>query len=221
MVLQRFRSTVALLCALGAIPGLAHAALVVDTGTPTNAVGEGWAFNSTRSYGGQFTLASGSTIDAIQGYFSTSAGSVTISLFTNGDDGDGGFIPGTALYSTTLNTSPGNLAWNGASGLDWNVGAGTYWAVFSASYDAGSQSSMPGIAPQPLDGYALTQGGQWYDAADLALGQGLRVEATAVARAAAVPEPGSMALVGLGLAGAGMLRRRQSVQGRVKPSAAA
>ena len=202
MLFKRFIFSVA--CLLALAPGLAQASLIADTGTPSNAVGAGWAFNSGHSYAGQFSASGELTINTVQGYFSTDEGNVSISLFSNSEDGDGGFIPGSLLQSTSIVTRLGALAWNGASGLNWNVGQGTYWVVFNASWGSASQSSMPGMAGNPLSGYALMQGGQWYDAADLGLDQGLRVDA-----AAAVPEPASMALFGLGLIGAVVVRRRR------------
>jgi len=186
--------------------GAAQAALVVDTGTPSNAVGSGWAFNSNHSYAGQFSVTGALTIDSIAGYFSTDAGTVGISLFGNSGDGDGGFIPGSVLQSASVVTSAGALAWNGVSALDWKVGPGTYWVVFTSSYGAGSQSSMPGMAPQALGGYALMQGGQWYDATFLGLGQGLRVDGVVVS---SVPEPGGMTMLIVGLVGIGALARRR------------
>ena len=207
MFFKRLSFSFAFLLALGLAPGAARATLVVDTGTPNNAVGAGWAFNSAHSFAGQFSLAGGLTINSIQGYFNTDVGSVTISLFSDAEDDDGGFIPGAALKSTTFNTGVGALAWTGASALNWAVGQGTYWVVFTSTYGAGSQVSMPGTAANPLANYALTQAGQWYNAADFGLAQGLRVNASAAA--AAVPEPGGMALFGLGLIGVGVLTRRR------------
>lgn len=186
--------------------GAAQAAVVVDTGTPSNAVGSGWAFNSNHGYAGQFSVTGALTIASIAGYFSTDAGTVDVSLYSNSADGDGGFIPGSALQSASVATSAGALAWNGVSALDWKVGPGTYWVVFTSSYGAGSQSSMPGMAPQALDGYALMQGGQWYDATFLGLGQGLQVDGVVVS---SVPEPGGMTMLIVGLAGIGALARRR------------
>ncbi|WP_332853392.1 PEP-CTERM sorting domain-containing protein [Duganella sp. S19_KUP01_CR8] len=186
--------------------GAAQAALVVDTGTPSNAAGSGWAFNSNHSYAGQFSVTGALTIAGISGYFSTDAGTVGVSLFSNSADGDGGFIPGSVLQSASVATSAGALAWNGVSALDWKVGPGTYWVVFTSSYGAGSQSSMPGMAPQALGGYALMQGGQWYDATFLGLDQGLRVDGVVVS---SVPEPAGMTMFIVGLAGIGALARRR------------
>lgn len=214
MFLKRMSSSLAFLMAMGLASGAAHAASVVDTGTPSNAIGAGFAFNSGHSYAGQFSSVGNLTINSIQGYFSTDAGNVTISLFSNLADGDGGYTPGSALQSTSFATTAGALAWNGASALNWAVGQGTYWVVFSSSYGAGSQASMPGYAGNPLSGYALTQGGNWYDAADLGLNQGLRVEGTISLPAppvTAVPEPTSLAMLGLGLVVVGAMARRKRV----------
>ena len=202
MFFKRVSFSFAFVLALGLGPGVAHATLVVGTGPPANAVGAGWAFNSSHSYAGQFSLQGNMTIDSVQGYFSTEAGNATISLFSNSEDGEGGFIPGSELHASSFATALGALAWNGVSALNWSVSQGTYWIVFSASYSTASQSSMPGMAANPLGGYALQQGGQWFDAAELGLDQGLRVGASAT-----VPEPGSMALFGLGLLAVGFLRR--------------
>ncbi|CUI08632.1 PEP-CTERM sorting domain-containing protein [Massilia antarctica] len=203
---KRLHGCAALLLALGMACAPARAALVADTGTPANAVGAGWAFNSEHSYAGRFSVLSDLTINRIEGYFSTDAGEVKVSLFGSSADGEGGFVPGSMLQSASFATGAGALAWRGVAGLNWAVSKGGYWIVFNASYGNASQASMPGGFASPLDGYALMQAGQWYDAAGLGLDQGLRVDTTA----AAVPEPGSMALFGLGLGLIGIWTRRRA-----------
>lgn len=211
MLLKRLGLSAALLLALGLglAPSAAQATTIADTGTPSNGVGAGWAFNSAHSYAGQFSVLGDMTITSILGYFGTDAGSVGISLYSNVEDDDGGFIPGSALRTASIATSLGAATWNGASALDWAVGQGTYWVVFSSTWGTASQASMPGYAPNPLSAYALQQGGQWYDAADFGLGQGLRVEGAAAAPVVTVPEPAGVALFGLGLIAVGVVRRRK------------
>jgi len=173
--------------ALLAAAPLAHAALVVDTGTPNGSAVGALAFDAIDWTAAQVSFATDSNVNAIQGHILGGAAGETFDISLFADDAAQG--PGTLLYTATA--TYGAAGWNGVSGLSgWTVGAGSYWIEFEIQgADTLGSSSVTGAlldlgAPSPL---ALTasssDGGFSYGSGALSLG--LRVDATAVS---AVPE---------------------------------
>ena len=182
--------------ALLALP--AHAATVVDTGTPNGQAVGALAFDSEDWADAQVSFASESTIANIQGHILGGATGETfdISLLAN----DGRFGPGDVLYTTTATF--GSDGWNGASLTGWNVAAGSYWVEFEIQgADTLGSSSVTGAlldlgAPNPVANTVSTgDAGFTYQASPLSFG--LRVDASVVS---AVPESSSTALMLAGLA---------------------
>lgn len=199
------RRTVALVLAgTLVLSGAAFADVIVDTGTPPDD-NSGWTIGFGYGHAGEITLGQAWNITDIEIYvFVVDPGDVSLLIY-----GDNGGIPDTAalFYSTTFFSGDDNDgAWVGASGLDWDLEAGTYWVGFAPIGDV--WAAAPGNAPDPLNNYAYQFEGEWDTAR---LDWGLRVEGTPVD--SVVPEPATLTLCALGLAGlAGRAYRRRKAK---------
>jgi hypothetical protein len=192
-----------------AVAPAAHSALILDTGVPG---GSGSQSLTTRA--AQFTLSSTTTIDSIAHWLSVStAGTATFAVY-----GDAAGLPGTQLFAqaASLAMTEGGTApdWRGISGLAWTLPAGTYWASYEVRPGQSIRFRRPiggvnTLPPNPaareatkfsLDISAITD--PWQEAGG---STGWRVSGTV---AAAVPEPGTLGLLALGLLAAGAARRQ-------------
>lgn len=188
----------------------AYAAVIVDTGPGPNA-GGGYGLYPDQWLAGEFNLSQPDTITDVYGWIdgtSYDPGTATIAIYD-----DGGIIPGSQLFTTQFSIfhpqdSEIRADWYGASGLNWGLSSGTYWVSFESRANDTYSGAMPFYSQNPLSNEAFWNGGSWNSTR---LGIGVRVYSDGSAPApGVVPEPASMILMGIGLAGAAMRKRKRA-----------
>ena len=184
----------------------AHAARVVDTGSPNGHAIGAYAFDATDFYAGQVDFGAASVIESIATHIlGGGAGETfTVALYTDSAI----HLPDMLLYSATATFDADG--WNGASALPgWNVGVGSYWVAFEigGTDNLGSASATGALldsgAPNPLLHTAFNAGSA-YVGANRPLSFGVRVDAVA-----AVPELEAYTLMLAGLAATALVLRRR------------
>lgn len=214
----------------------AFAALIIDTGVPgqseeTTTLRNHWSGDQWYPYwrAGQFELTDSYSLTgfAIWSKIQTQ-GQIRWAIYSASGDalppsppGNGpGAALGTFLWSieSLSPASTDDPLWISADGFAVDMAAGTYWLAIEIPIGQPTRLNRPfgrvdeGTAPpNPLLADGGTFGGApwpeiaWYNAAGV---YGYRIFGDRLD--APVPEPGTLALLGLGLAGLGLSRRRRA-----------
>ena len=185
----------------------AQAIPIVDTG-PGDTNPTGLALDSFQFLAGRFTIAQAWEINSLEGWIAGSAVGRTATAAIYSDLGN---LPSTELFSAAFTDATNSMAnWTGAFGLSWLLPAGTYWATFEVRPGQTlTNGTMPGSVSNPLTRYAFFADvvGAWQSFGGFSPQElGFRINAS---DPAALPEPGTLGLLGFGLAGAAWIRRRK------------
>lgn len=204
-----------------AVPNNAQAVLLIDTGEPAEQGGGSILFD-LQWLAAQFAIDQNYTITSALGWMSSTSEPQTLHFTIYGKDSSS-TLPdvNNIYYSGGFSTSGvDGLGWEGMTGLSIDLIPGTYWASFEVqdgdSYDDGY---MPHDAPSPVEYYArstnedfidngvVIEEAGWYSYINNP-GFGFRIEADVAGPGNTVPEPTTMMLLGTGLAGLAIRRRK-------------
>lgn len=193
------RTALSLFAAL-AFSTSASAGVILDTGAGAAWGGGGWALDGSQSLATSFTLSQASVITGVNGWIGGLPGTLRVSVMSSANS-----VPVATLFSADAAATWGPNSWVGVSGMQLRLDAGTYFAAFSvpAGYTYGG--GMGNDAPHPTPG-AYAYAGNWTQFANIGIG----AQVFGDAAPANVPEPASVALLGLGIAGLALSRRKRA-----------